>query len=1010
MIINKDSEARELDIAVTGIAMRFPGADTAEEFWDNIKNGKEALTHFSDEEMKATGVKDDDINNEHYVKAGFVIDDIDKFDASFFGVTPREARLMDPQLRVLLQTAWHALEDAGCDPDRYKGKIGVFAGAGLSQYLLKNLMTSLNIENPDIMRTVWIGNDTNYLSTTLSYKLNLQGPSVTVQSACSTSLTAIGLAVQSLQDYQCDMALAGGVKLQLPMKGGYLYIPGEVMSPDGHCRPFDKDGMGTVSGNGVGMVVLKRLEDAINDHDHIIAVVKGVAINNDGKDKIGYTAPSIKGEENAVQEALLIGEVDPDSVTYLETHGTGTPLGDPIEIQALTEAYRKYTNNKQYCALGTVKANIGHLDTAAGVAGFIKTCLVLANKQLPPCINFNTPNPNINFEDTPFYVNNELKEWNPKCGVRRAGVSSFGIGGTNVHAVLEEAIDERKTSSSRNMHLLLVSGKTESSVKNEALNLSEFIKKHKKADLANICYTMNTGRKQQQIRSFFVASDKDGMLDVLNRPVGCTKSVPDDGSNAAFLFPGQGTQYMHMAKDVYENEPVFRMAMNRCSELLQPIIGKNLIDMLYGDEADEEHQEILRRTENTHVVLFSVEYSMAKLLMSWGINPSVMLGHSIGEYVAACISGVFTQEEALYIVAMRGRIIGKLPCGRMLSAEMPVEEARKYEDSENTISVINGESLVVFSGSYDSIEKLRNSLSDNYSCRILQTSHAFHSHMLAGGVDEFRNCLGKIEFKEPKIPYLSNVTGNWIRKEDACDPEYWIKHLIGTVHFYDCLKKLKESNIKYYIEVGGGNALTTFVKKCIDDKVFCSIETIRHPKAVANDEAFLLKAVGMGWSYGMNIDIDALYKDNEVFKVSLPGYPFDEKVYWQSAGKNQADARNEAVDPAYEVRNEDNAENADNNLLSRIGIAAEYVAPENELEKSIVEIMEEVIGVKGIGVLDNFFELGGHSLSATQIASRIRDLYGIEIQIGDFMDRQNVRGIADLVFDYLMDDEGGENA
>jgi len=1007
MRINDSMDARELDIAVVGLDCRVPGAKNAEEFWNNIKNGVEALSWLTDEELINAGVSEKTIQDPNYVKAAFKLDDVEHFDAQFFGFTPKEACYMDPQQRLMLEITWHALEDAGCNPDTFKGKIGVFAGASISQYLLKNIMPNVDIENPEILRTVWMENDLNYLTTMLSYKLNLKGPSVTVQTACSTSLSAIAMAVQSLQNYQCDMALAGGCKVLLPQNEGYLYMPGEILSPDGHCRPFDAKGQGTVSGSGVGMVVLKRLSDALEDSDQIIAVIKGSAINNDGNDKIGFTAPSINGERRAVREALLLSEIEADTITYMETHGTGTPLGDPIEIQALTEAWRKDTSKKNYCALGAVKANVGHLDTAAGVIGFIKACLVLKNKQLPPLVNYEQPNPNIAFEDSPFYVNQELKDWEPYCKVRRAAVSAFGIGGTNVHVILEEAIDERKISTNRQSHLLLLSGRTLQAMQENANQLADYLEKHEDVDFRNAFYTMNVERHPFSYRGCVAASDSQEAVDKLRNIAGSFCQRESNENDIVFLFPGQGTQYIGMARGLYESEPVFRDKVNECNDIVIKKTGINIVSLLYDSPESQEYQDILRDTKNTHIAIFIIEYAVASLLISMGIVPSAMAGHSIGEYVAACVGGLFDLETGLEIMIQRGRIISSLERGSMLSARMSEEEARKYCSEEVNLAVVNTEELVVFSGSKEGIEKLEAQISEQYSAKHLHTSHAFHSYMLNEGAKELRDVLSKVEFHDLKIPYVSNVTGDWIG-EEAKDPEYWVKHMLGTVQFKKDLEVLNNKQYRYFFEVGSGNTLTTFVRTVMSEREdFCCIETIRRPNMKAVDEKFFLEQIGKAWRNGIYIKWKKFYETECFIKTSLPGYSFEKNRYWINAGRirksNEGAAIGEEVietisTPVINVEQGN----------SRANLTTAYVEPDNVIETGLVEILEEIMGVNPIGVLDNFYELGGHSLMAAQISSRIRDTYSVELSINALMDNQTIRELASYIFDKLME-ENDEN-
>ncbi|WP_346836051.1 type I polyketide synthase [Paenibacillus polymyxa] len=994
MKIDASSEYRDLDIAVTGMAGRFPGATDRDEFWTNISQGRESLTWLTDNDLKRAGVDEERIQDPHYVKAAFKLDGIANFDAAFFGFTPKEAALMDPQLRLLLETSWHALEDSGCAIDAYGGRVGVFVGASTSQYLMRNILSNYGSERIDEMRTIWIGNDLNYLATMLSYKLNLTGPSINVQSACSTSLTTVAMACQSLLNYECDMALAGGCKIAVPQEVGYTYTPGEIVSIDGHCRPFDSRGSGTVLGSGLGMVVLKRLKDAVQDHDQIISVIKGSAVNNDGSSKVGYTAPSISGESRVIRDAQILSEVEADTITYIETHGTATELGDPIEIQALTEAFEPFTDKKQFCALGAVKANIGHLDTASGIAGLIKTCLVLKNGMIPPVIHYEVSNKNIDFASTPFYVPTQLSKWKPDCGVRRAGVSSFGFGGTNVHVVLEEALESRTTHSHRVGQLLLLSGKSRRAVEQTASNLATFLKNNADVDYRNAIYTMGKGRKQFDYRSHLVCESREELIAKLEKAPECVRSMEGSSSGVVFMFPGQGVQYIGMAKELYETEGVFREEAVRCASILKELIHYDLIDFLFHSNGNEENQQFISETQNTHVAMFVIEYATAKLLMNWGIVPAAMIGHSIGEYVAACLSGVMDLKTTLRLVAERGRIIQSLAKGSMLSVHMSAEEAMKYCGDHISLAVDNTDTLSVLSGETDEILLLAEALDENTPSRILHTSHAFHSFMMREGEEAFRNVLKTVDFHSPNIPYISNVTGDWVGLEDVSDPEYWISHMTGTVKFREGTLKLKDNNFRFFFEIGPGNTLSTFMRQNLKDTESISIwSTIQDANHAGGDSTYLLNTLGKAWTLGLRFDINAFYEAEDLYKISVPGYPFHSTPYW-------INARLTGQKPAPNVPLEEKA-SEDELPEDRTDLSTSYIPPDNDLEKILKEILEEVMGIRSIGVTDNFIELGGHSLIAAQVISRIRDMFGLEISLKQFMDNPTIREVADTIFDEL---------
>ena len=723
------------EIAIIGISGRFPGAKNVDEFWRNLRDGVESISYFTDQELESAGIDPVLLSDPNYVKAKGILKDAELFDASFFGFTPREAEIIDPQQRLFLECAWEALESAGYDPDRYRGLIGVYAGVGPNNYYLNNLYP-----NRDLMESVgefqvMIGNDKDFMTTRVSYKMDLKGPSVVLQTGCSTSLVAVSQACQSLLCGECDIALAGASSLNVPQYSGYLYQNGGINSPDGHCRAFDAKAQGTVFSNAVGIVVLKRLEEALADGDCIHAVIKGSAINNDGSFKVGYTAPSVEGQAKVIKTAQILAEVHPESITYIETHGTATALGDPIEIAALTQAFRTDTQKIGFCAIGSVKTNIGHTDAAAGIAGLIKTVLMLKNKMIPPSLHFEKPNPEIVFASSPFYVNSQLSEWNADEFPRRAGVSAFGIGGTNAHVIVEEAPTIEASGKSRPMALLLLSAKSNSALDNMTKNLVEHLKLHPDLNLADVSCTLNKERKAFNFRRMAVCqdiSDAVKILESLNSERVLTSCQEPINRDVVFMFSGQGSQYVNMGLELYQTEATFRREIDLCAEILQPLLSLNLRDILYPVEGKRgESAQMLLQTYITQPALFSIEYALAKLWMSWGVTPAALVGHSIGEYVAACLAGVLSLEDALALVATRGRLMQDLPSGSMLVVPLSEKELLPLLGNKLSLAAINGPSLCVASGEKEAVEDLKRQLSNmNIKCRYLQTSHAFHSEMM----------------------------------------------------------------------------------------------------------------------------------------------------------------------------------------------------------------------------------------------------------------------------------------
>ncbi|NEO98309.1 MAG: SDR family NAD(P)-dependent oxidoreductase [Symploca sp. SIO2E9] len=903
----------ELDIAIIGMSCRVPGAKDINTFWQNLLNGVESISFFSDSELESVGIDRALLNNPNYVKAFGKLSDIELFDASFFGFSAKEAQIMDPQHRLFLECAWEAIERAGYDPERYEGSIGVYAGAGMNTYVLNNLAQQLDLSEPAANYQVMVGNDKDYLPTRISYKLNLTGPSINIQTACSTSLVAVHLACQSLLNNECDMTLAGGVSVLLPNQAGYLYQEGMILSPDGHCRAFDAQAQGTVGGNGLGIVVLKRLADAIADGDEIHAVIKGSAINNDGSRKVGYTAPSVDRQAAVICETQDVAGIDAETITYIEAHGTGTTLGDPIEIAALTKAFRASTQKQNFCAIGSVKTNFGHLNTAAGVIGLIKTVLALKHKLLPPTLHFEQPNPKIDFANSPFYVNNELSEWKANGTPRRAGVSSFGIGGTNAHVILEEAPPVEKLSNrevieqGNKPQLLLLSAKTSSALETATTNLAEYFTDNPEINLTDVAYTLSVGRQVFNYRRIVICQDaKDGAiaLQTLDPQRVFTNFQESTEQSVTFMFSGQGSQYVNMALELYQVEPRFRQQVDQCSELLQPHLGIDLRDLLYPTEQQSDQAaKQLQQTAIAQPALFVIEYALAKLWMSLGVNPQAMIGHSIGEYVAACLAGVFSLEDALSLVAARGQMMQQLPAGAMLAVPLPDQElqsllaAETFQGISLQVAAINGPSQCVVSGSIDSIETLQKQLVEQgVECRKLHTSHAFHSEMMEPILEPFTERVKQLSLKPPQIPYLSNVTGTWITAEEATDPSYWAKHLRQTVRFAEALQQLLSKPEQIMLEVGPGRNLSTLAKRNQDQTVQQTILTsVRHPKDNQSDVAFLLTTLGKLWLAGVQLDWSRFYAHQQSCRLSLPTYPFESKRYWIEPSKQAKTVKTKAI-------------------------------------------------------------------------------------------------------------------
>ncbi len=897
----------DLDIAITGMACRFPGAQNVEQFWKNLADGVESITRLSDEELLQSGVPQALLDTPNYVKAAPILDSPGFFDAAFFGFSPAEARAIDPQHRILLELAYEALENAGCNPDRYPGRIGVFTGSAMNTYFMNSGLSSKFAE--DYIPTL-IVNDKDFLSTRVSYKLNLKGPSITIQTACSTSLVAVHLARQSLLSHETDMAVAGAISVRVPHYAGYFCDGGGVVSPDGHVRAFDAHANGTVFGSGGGVIVLKRLDEAIAHGDTIHAVIKGSAVNNDGSEKAGYTAPSVNSQADAVLEALANAGVDAESVTYIEAHGSGTPVGDPIEVMALTKAFRACTPRSGYCAIGSVKTNVGHLDAAAGIAGIIKTVLALKHRQLPPSLHYTRSNPEIDFPSTPFYVNTQLRPWTSE-GPRRAGVMSTGMGGTNAHVVLEEASEPEGAPSSIRRHLLVFSAKSPVALDATTNRLEQFLKSNAAVKMEDVAFTLQTGRKEFAHRRVLICEDREGAIAALGDEK--SKGAVSEWNESTrrpiiFLLPGIGDHYVGMGLDLYEKWNVFREAVDRCADLLEPHLNVDIREIIYpkrlsenkevkskgidlkkmlGQSAGELENPAANKFNQTiyaQPALFTIEYALATLWKDLGVTPDAIVGHSMGEYVAACLAGVFSLEDALRLIAQRARRANELPQAAMLAVLLSEAEILPQLDQHVSISLINGPNLCVVAGAAPAIAEFERTLNTKgVITRRVQNNHAFHSRMLDPIVSSFADDVRNVRLHEPKIPFISNVTGTWMTKADAIDPMYWARHLNHTARFSDALREMWQFKNPILLEVGPGKTLGVLAtqhperRNAKDPVIACSL---RHHYENQSDVEFLYHSVGRLWLSGIDIAWENFPGAKSRRKVALPTYPFERQNYW----------------------------------------------------------------------------------------------------------------------------------
>lgn len=1012
-----------LEIAIIGISGQFPGSDNHRRYWENLKEGKELISHFTDEELRQSGVPADTWQNERYVRRLGVLEKKDRFDHRFFGYTAGEAALMDPQIRVFHEHCWKALEDAGYSSLIEKYKIGLFAGAATNDCWKLHAYTQSKDSSVDPFYLGMIIAH-NFISTLVSYKLNLRGPSMYVDTACSTSLSAVHLACRNLLTRECTLALAGGISLRSVKNKGYMFQEDMIYSRDGHCRTFDSQASGTVSGEGAGIVVLKRLNDALKDRDHIYAVIRSIAANNDGNNKVGYTAPSVKGQAECIATAQKLAGVDPRQISYVEAHGTATRLGDPVEIRALNEAFGVGGSDK-FCAIGSVKTNMGHLGAAAGVSGLIKTALSLENRQIPASLHFSKPNPEIDFAGGPFYVNTELQEWK-RHGEEPllAGVSSLGIGGTNVHAILEEAPAQEEGSKGRPFQVLTISAKTEQSVLRYITDINHYLREVPDINLADMSYTLQTGRKHFGYRKAIAYGDREELLRRLEgetRQEGTIKGRERSGP-VVFMCSGAGSQYTNMGRGLYEGEPAFRAEMDRGFALLKELTGEDYKKIFYPDPQapDAPAAAGINNMLHTQPAIFLFGYALGQLMMSWGIKPQYLVGHSIGEYVAACLSGVFSFEDAMKLVVRRGQLMDILPAGAMVSVPINEAEAAGYTSDRIALAAINGPEQVVFSGEIPAIEALIDVLEGkDISCARIHASTAGHSHMMDAIVGEYTRTLESVERHSPVIPFLSNLTGTMITAEQATSVRYWTRHIRETVRFSDGIRHLLEKDANsLFVEIGGGYSLTSLVRQHASGKIRpASVNLVRHPKEPENDLRYLAERLGDLWTNGVSIDWSSYYKEEKRSRVSLPTYSFEgvrfpvevdplgsglasaftAEKQGEGAGAGQTEPYTTEGILADDPRMSAAHQGAGGDKLGRPDLATPYAEADTDTEHSVKQLLEQLFGWDHVGVDDNFFEWGGDSLKGMMLLKRIKKEFNVIIPLKDLFLKATIRSIAAVI-------------
>lgn len=983
--------ARE-PIAIVAMAGRFPGADDVEAFWDNLCEGRDSITKFRVDELDPS-ISAADRNDPSYIAARGVIENVELFDAGFFGIGPREAELMDPQQRIFLELCWECLERGGHVPDAADATVGIFAGMNNATYFQRHASSHPELVNRVGALQVMLGNEKDYIATRVAHKLNLTGPAVSVHNACSTSLVAISQAFESLQSGLCDMALAGGIAVTCPPRSGYMYQEGSMLSPDGHTRTFDANAKGTVFGDGAAVVLLKRLSDAIADGNRVYAVIRGTALNNDGANRASFTAPSSEGQAAVIAMAHDRAGIDPRTIGYVEAHGTATPLGDPIEIEGLTRAFRRGTQDTGFCRIGSLKSNVGHLVTAAGAAGVIKTALSLHEGRIPATIHFDAPNPTIDFASSPFVVNARMSDWTGDGTTpRRAGVSSFGLGGTNAHAILEEAPEQPESTAAEGAQLLVLSARTPAALGAAAGRLADHLERHPDENLADAAWTLAVGRKAFAHRIAVAADDVAAAIAALRAPdtlAEAARSRPARAGDVVFMFPGQGATYAGMGRGLYASEPVFRDAIDECAALLRDDLGFDLREVMFGDDA-----EALLPTSVMQPATFAIEYALARLWMSLGVVPAAMVGHSVGEFVAATLAGVFELPDALRLVARRGALMQAQPAGAMLSIRLPADKVQGRLPEGLSLAAENSPLACVAAGPADEVARFQAELEgEGVACRALRTSHAFHSAMMEPVVAPFRAAVAAVRLNAPTRPIVSTVTGAWLDADSATSPDYWARHLREAVRFSPALQTLLDDPSRVLLEVGPRGTLSALARQQpeLQKQRIATVSSLSdQPDAERRD---LLAAAGRLWSQGVAIDPAAFDRRAIRHRVRLPTYPFERQRYWVEAipvaASNVIPHPAVAATARTPIALETVMPQSTPSAIAAVPSAAPAVATgrRDRLIEQLRGLFENVAGfdMADADVDTNFIELGLDSLMLTQVAVQLQKTFEVPVGFRQLM-------------------------
>ncbi|MES2391919.1 MAG: amino acid adenylation domain-containing protein [Acidobacteriota bacterium] len=976
-------------VAIIGMAGQFPGAPDVGSFWKNLVEGKDSITRFSAAEsqtrnsMGAEEAKD-------FVAARGVLDDAAMFDADFFGINPREAERMDPQHRVFLEACSNALETAGYVAQEYPGEIGLFAGCAMNTYLLANLcgdrafidQFTANYQVGEYQ--ILTGNDKDFLTTRVAYKLNLRGPVMTVQGACATSLVAICQAAQSLLNYQCEMALAGGVSITFPQLRGHVHQEGGLASSDGFCRPFDAKAAGTVFGHGAGVVLLKRYEDAVRDGDAIAAVIRGFAVNNDGAHKAGYMAPGVDGQARVIAAAQAMAGVSADSISYIEAHGTGTPMGDPIEIAALTKAFRESTGRKGFCAVGTAKGNVGHLDAAAGVTGVIKTVMSLQHRMIPGLAHFEKPNEELRLAETPFTLSGETKPW-VADGPLRAGVSAFGVGGVNAHVILEEAPRVASGASTRAKQVLCLSAGSDQALNEAKTKLAAHLEADSDAVLVDVAYTLAAGRKAYQQRFAIAATDATNAVVALRAGAKRTEKIDSSARRVAFLFSGQGSQFVGMGKELYASNAVYQRSIDECCEIVQRVARLDLRGVMFAEESEAATLR-LQETRHAQPALFATELALARLWQSWGIEAAASVGHSLGEFVAATLAGVFSIEDALRLVCLRGQLMQQMVPGAMISVPLGEEALAAFVSDEVCVAALNSPRASVLAGSLHAIAELEARFErEGVAARRLRTSHAFHSAMMEPMLAEFEAEVARCERKAPLRRFVSSVTGTWITDEQATSPQFWAEQCRKPVRFSDAVETLLADGVNVLLEVGPGEALTALAsQQRVDERKFVAVASLPAPRAGAASRSIEDTVAGL-WSAGVAVDWAKYFGGERRIRVALPTYPFERKLYWV-----EPPAKQPALNaPQERTVQETNNMQTPGSVVEASPVAGETASRTERLRAEAAAVFADLSGIeiRAEEMELSFLELGLDSLFLTQATLSLQKKFGVKVTFRQLMEQ-----------------------